>query len=83
VQNGPSPTTLSLWLPVALYMAALLRFIALESAGAVGSARLLSLHEAAYAGLTLVTIRALARRTVGGVTARRWRARGSSPWFTA
>jgi VanZ family protein len=64
-----SPTALSLWLPVALYMAAIFFASSLSNPPVPSEVPDFSLHEAAYAGLTLVTIRALARGRWGGVTA--------------
>jgi VanZ family protein len=69
VRNDPSPTTLSLWLPVALYMAAIFFASSLSNPPVPSEVPDFSLHETAYAGLTLVTIRALARGRWSGVTA--------------
>lgn len=63
------PTALSLWLPVALYMAAIFFASSLSNPPVPPEVPDFSLHGAAYAGLTLATIRALARGRWRGVTA--------------
>jgi VanZ family protein len=68
-RTGSSPTALSLWLPVALYMAAIFAASSLSNPPVPSEVPDVSLHEIAYAGLTLVTIRALARGRWNDVTA--------------
>ncbi len=65
----PASRFLSLWLPVAIYMAAIFYFSSLSSLpGGVGGISDTVLHSVAYAGLALTTLRAVARGRWPGVT---------------
>jgi VanZ family protein len=59
-----------LWLPVVAYMAAIFIVSGMTNPPAPADVPDVSLHEAAYFGLTLLTIRALAGGTWAGVTLR-------------
>jgi VanZ family protein len=58
----------SLWLPVVAYMAAIFVASSLSNPPVPSDVPDVSLHEAAYFGLTLLLIRALARGRWSGVT---------------
>ena len=60
--------TLSLWAPVVLYMAGIFFASGMSNPPVPSDVPDVSLHEAAYFGLTLVLIRALAKGTWTGVT---------------
>ena len=68
VRPDSFPTRLSLWLPVVVYMAAIFFASSLSNPPVPSEVPDFSLHEAAYLGLTLVTIRALARGRWSGIT---------------
>jgi VanZ family protein len=63
-----SSRALTLWLPVAVYMAAIFFGSSLSDPPMPSDVPDVSLHEAAYFGLTLLVIRALARGRWSGVT---------------
>jgi VanZ family protein len=68
VTRSPDREVLSLWGPVILYMAAIFFVSGIPNPPIPSDIPDVSLHEAAYFGLTLVLIRALARGTWNGVT---------------
>ena len=61
-------TRLLLWAPVVIYMAAIFVASSISEPPMPSNVPDVSLHEAAYFGLTLVLIRALASGRVSGVT---------------
>lgn len=67
---SPRATLVWLWLPVVLYMAAIFFASSIPDPPVPSDVSDVSLHEAAYFGLTLLVIRAVARGEWRGVTAK-------------
>jgi VanZ family protein len=68
-QFTSSRSALFLWAPVLIYMAAIFVASSISNPPVPSNVPDVSLHEAAYFGLTLLLIRALAGGRVAGVTA--------------
>jgi VanZ family protein len=66
--RSPDREALSLWGPVVVYMAAIFFVSGMSAPPVPQDVPDVSLHEAAYFGLTLLLVRALARGSWNGVT---------------
>jgi VanZ family protein len=68
MRTSPRGRLLWLWLPVVVYMAGIFVASSISKPPMPEDVSDVSLHEAAYFGLTLLLIRALSRETWSGVT---------------